>query len=263
MSDPRTTPAAQTQETPARIIVPVTDLVRTPDGPRDRQLLMGDPVTILHEVGQHRLIRADKDNYHGYVEAAHLGPPQTPTYHVTARSTHAYSAPDIKSAEQMVLSFGSRMAAKGEHASFIETEYGFIPRQHLHPMDAHATDPAAVAKVFLGTPYLWGGNSGFGIDCSGLVQAAFHACFVACPGDSDQQEQSLGTQLSPRPPFQRNDLLFWPGHVALVTDPETLIHANAGHMTVSLEPIADAIARIQQYNGSSPTSHKRPVLPQP
>jgi cell wall-associated NlpC family hydrolase len=257
MSDPRTTPAAQTQETPARITIPVADLTRTPNGARDRQLLMGDPVTILHDVGQHRLVRAERDGYHGYVEARHLGPPQTPSYHVTARSTHAYSAPDIKSAETMTLSFGSRLAVRREHASFIETEFGFIPRQHVHPMDAHATDPAAVAHVFLGTPYLWGGNSGFGIDCSGLVQAALHACFLPCPGDSDQQEARLGAALPSDAPFDRNDLVFWRGHVAIVTDSNMLIHANAGHMAVATEAIDTAIARIEAQGDGPPTAHKR------
>lgn len=245
---------------PARIIAPVVDLLRTPDGSRDRQLVMGEDVTILHTDGDHRLIRAGKDGYHGYLKAKELGPPGAAAYRVTARSTQTYRDPDIKSPDRQTLSFGSRLILLGETASFIETDMGFVPRQHVHPIDAHGTDPAAIATVFLGTPYLWGGNSGFGIDCSGLVQAALLACQIPCPGDSDQQEQRLGERLPENAPYQRNDLIFWRGHVALVSDPQTLIHANAGHMTTMYEPIKTAITRIDQQGDGQPTAHKRIVL---
>jgi cell wall-associated NlpC family hydrolase len=161
----------------------------------------------------------------------------------------------------MTLSFGSKLAALSETATFIETEIGHIPRQHVHRIDTLATDPAAAAEVFLGTPYLWGGNSAWGIDCSGLIQAACLACGIPCPGDSDQQAEQLGDTLPSDTPFERNDLLFWTGHVALVFDTTTLIHANAGHMAVAFEPITKAIDRIITQGDGPPTLHKRlPLL---
>lgn len=245
---------------PMQISTPLADLLRAPDGPRDRQLLYGDAVTVLHRAGGWSLIRATKDGYCGYVSETALGPSQQPTHHVTARATHAYQEADMKSPECHSLSFGSRVTARTETATFIETELGYIPRQHLHRVSDIAIDPVAIAELFLGTPYLWGGNSMWGIDCSGLVQVACLACALPCAGDSDQQEESLGTTLSPGTPYERNDLLFWKGHVAWVQSPGTLLHANAGHMAVAEEPIEAAITRIAMQGDGPVTSHKRLAL---
>lgn len=259
MTDPRVTPdpALITSETAMQIAVPLTDLCRRADGARDRQLLYGDPVTVLRQQDGWSLLRSGKDGYCGYVRDTALAAPQTPTHHVTARSTHAYSEPDMKSPERHGLSFGSRVTALSETATFLQTDLGHIPRQHLHRLRDSATDPVAVAEIFLGTPYLWGGNSGWGIDCSGLVQAACLACGLPCPGDSDQQEDRLGTPLPPGSDYARNDLLFWKGHVAWVQTPDTLLHANAGHMAVAEESIEAAISRIAQQGDGPVTVHKR------
>lgn len=259
MSDPRLSPDPDlvVLDEEATIALPLVDLLRRPEGPRDRQLLHGEAVTVLNRSGVHALIRAARDGYCGWVPCAALGPPMAASHKVTARATHAYSAPDMKSPERTTLSFGARVAALSETAAFIETALGFIPRQHLHRADALADDPVAVAEILLGTPYLWGGNSAFGIDCSGLVQAACLSCGIACPGDSDMQAAGLGTALPPGTPPRRYDLLFWKGHVALVRDAETLLHANAGHMAVVIEPIDAALRRIETQGGGPVTAHRR------
>lgn len=259
MTDPRNTPdaALMDQETPAQIIVPVAELLRSPSGPRDRQLLYGDMVTVLHQGDGFSLLRAQKDGYCGWVADDALGPPVTATHQVTARATHAYARADFKSPDRLSLSFGSHLAALSETPTFIETVAGFVPRQHVHPVGAVATDPAAIAALFLGTPYLWGGNSYLGIDCSGLVQAACLACGIACPGDSDQQAETLGTPLGETATLRRNDLIFWKGHVAIVSDETTLIHANAGHMSTVYEPMSEALARIETQGDGPPLCRRR------
>lgn len=259
MSDPRSTPDPTLVDTsePAQISVAISDLMRSPLGARDRQLLFGDRVTVLHRREGWALIRSDKDGYCGWVMSAALGPFRTVTHRVTARATHVYSAADFKSSEVTSLSFGSGLTALSETATFIETSLGYVPRQHVHAADAHATDPAAIAEIFLGTPYLWGGNSSFGIDCSGLVQAACLACNIPCAGDTDQQQTMVGTALAKDTVLRRNDVIFWKGHVALVSDADTIIHANAGYMSTVFEPLADALARIETQGDGRPTAFTR------
>lgn len=256
MSDPRVTPNGDmvTQNTPANVSVPVADLCRTPEGPRDRQLLFGDAVTLLDEKAGWSYVQAHKDSYCGFVLSAHIGPAQAPTHKVIAPATHAYPEPDFKSQERISLSYGSLITTLSEGEKFAQTAAGHIPVVHLAPVTQTASDPAAVAAPFLGTPYLWGGNSRWGIDCSGLIQAALLACGLPCPGDSDMQ-MTLGTDATG--PYQRNDLLFWKGHVALVTDADTLIHANAHAMSTTYEPIDTAITRIAAQGDGPVTAHRR------
>ncbi|KIC10602.1 NLP/P60 hydrolase [Leisingera sp. ANG-M1] len=249
--------------TAARIGVPVADLLRAPNGARDRQLVYGEPVTVYEEHEGWAFLQAAKDGYVGYVgyvPGTALIPVFEATHWVSAPATHAYTADDFKSPETRALSHGSRVQVLGGAGQlpgrFLETNLGFIPARHLSPLGAHADDTVAVAELFLGTPYLWGGNSRFGIDCSGLVQAALLACGIPCPGDSDMQEAELGAP-APSGDYQRGDLLFWKGHVAMVRDAQTLIHANAHDMAVALEPIDAAIERIQTQGDGPVTAHKR------
>ena len=141
------------------------------------------------------------------------------------------------------------------------THVDYIPTAHLRPVDQAEGDPVAVAERFLGTPYHWGGNSGFGIDCSGLVQAACLACGIPCPGDSDLQEAALGRTLPADAVLRRGDLLFWKGHVAWVAGPDLLLHANAHHMAVALEPLLPALARIEGQ-GDGPVTRRARLLPE-
>ena len=133
-----------------------------------------------------------------------------------------------------------------------------MPTPHLAPLDFVEPDFVAVAERFLGVPYLWGGKTALGLDCSGLVQVALTAAGMACPRDSDMQERALGAPLpgDGEQSLQRGDLVFWEGHVAIVRDRATLIHANAFHMAVAIEPIAEALARIRD-GGSEITSVRR------
>lgn len=240
-----------------QISVPLANLLRRPDGPRDRQLLMGDTVEVLNSENGWSEVRSEKDSYHGFVKSDALSTSHAVTHHVCVPSTHVYPKPDMKSAETMSLSFGCKLEVTGEEGAFLRTPLGYIPMPHLNPLTEFADDPVAVAELFLGTPYLWGGNSRSGIDCSGLVQASLLACGMECPGDSGEQEHALGSALAAGTPPQRGDLLFWKGHVAWVVDPDRILHANAHHMAVQFEPLKQAIERIQQQGDGPVTSHRR------
>jgi cell wall-associated NlpC family hydrolase len=238
----------------AAVAVPVADLLAAPDGARDRQLLLGEPVTVYERRDGWAFVQAEKDGYVGYLDAAALSGAAAPTHRVAARATHVYPGPDIKRRETTALSLGARLTVTGAEGRFAPTPLGFVPLVHLAPLEVPETDPVAVAERFLGAPYLWGGNSASGIDCSGLVQAALLACGIACPGDSDMQA-ALGVDAEGPP--RRGDLLFWKGHVALVRDAGTLIHANAHHMAVAVEGIEAATVRIAAQGDGPVTAHRR------
>lgn len=237
-----------------------------PQGKRDRQLLWGDQVRVLDAKRDWSFVQSLKDGYVGYM-CYSLVPPQTLTHKVTQRSTWAYREPDLKTPAAGVLHFGSKVCITGGQGQWAElsvpetlvrpAQTWFVPAAHLAPIGQYSSDPVGIAEKFLGTPYVWAGNTGFGIDCSGLVQAALLACAIPCPGDSDMQEAELGKTLPPNTPAQRGDLFFWKGHVALAVDADTLIHANAFHMAVAYEPINEAIARIQAQGDGQVTRHAR------
>lgn len=243
---------------PRRVARPVVDLLHEPNGARARQLLLGDAVTVFEDRDGWAFVQADKDGYVGYLNSTALGEARVPTHWVAVPAGHVYTEPDIKSPTLGPLVFGNALSCVAHVPKFHETaDGGFVAKPHLWPVDKRFTDPVTVAQLHFGVPYLWGGNSVHGIDCSGLVQAALLACGIACPGDSDLQERVLGSRLEPEQPLQRGDLLFWAGHVAMAVDGETLIHANAHHMAVVYEPAAKAIARIRAQGDGPVTALKR------
>lgn len=241
--------ARYVQGTWARLVVPLADLLRAPDGQRDRQCLMGDRVLVLEQGERFAFVQAEKDGYCGYLTLGALGKDVPQTHWVSAPATHLYTTPGIKLREAAGLTLGAQLCIRGQDEKFFETADGlFVPRQHLRPMVERLTDPAHIAEMFLGTPYLWGGNSRGGIDCSGLVQAALLACGIPCPGDSDLQFAALGRPIADGG-VRRGDLFFWRGHVAMAVDPDRIIHANGFRMAVTQEGIAEAMARIAQQEG--------------
>ncbi|MCK0102687.1 C40 family peptidase [Pseudohalocynthiibacter sp. F2068] len=234
------------------------NLLRAPGGKRDRQLLMGERVTAYEDRAGYAFVQAARDGYVGYVDSLAIGPAQSMTHWIASRSTHIYSTANFKSPETGTLSFGCEVCARSQAENFVEIGDGqFLPLQHLLEIGEGLQDMVSVAEMFLGTPYLWGGNSGTGIDCSGLLQAACLACGIPCPRDSDQQEAQLGKELPKETPLERGDLVFWKGHVGLMLDGEILLHANAHHMVVAVEPLTEAISRISAKEFGDVTAFKR------
>lgn len=247
---------------PLRVAAPDAWLLAAPGGARDRQLLHGERFDVLETRDGHAFGVSARDGFVGYVAEGALGSGPEPTHAVRARRTHLYPAPDLKRPPVAALSFGARLAVGGGAGRWAETAWedapAFVPAPHLRPLDEPLPDPAGVALLLLGAPYLWGGNGSDGLDCSGLVQAALLACGVACPGDSDQQEARVGEPLAEGEPLRRGDLVFWRGHVAMALDAERIVHANAHAMAVSVEGFEEAVARIEAQGDGRPTARRRP-----
>lgn len=229
----------------------------------DTQALKGERVTIYDRTGEGWAWgQLHGDGYVGWLPDLALyrhGP--AVTHKVTALRTFAFPGPSIKLPPVDTLPMGARIAVVKFHESFAVTSEGHcIPKSHVAELDAMETDFVAVAERFVGTPYLWGGRSSLGIDCSGLVQAALTAAGTGCPRDSDMQESGLGRALSKEEmqTLQRGDLIFWKGHVAIVRDADTIVHANAHHMATAIENTREAIARIKAA-GSEVSSIRRPT----
>ena len=236
----------------------------SPDAPLDTEALKGERVTVYEiEEGWARG-KLEADGYAGFLPASALtAPGPAPTHKVAALRTLVFPGPSIKLPPLEGLALGCRLAVERiEDAFAVTASGGYVPARHLVSIDARESDFVAVAERFLGAPYLWGGKTSLGLDCSGLLQVALGACAIACPRDSAVQEQALGRALSPSielGKLRRGDLVFWKRHVAIVRDEASLVHANAFHMAVAFEPIAQAIARIRAL-GSEVTSVRR-LLP--
>jgi cell wall-associated NlpC family hydrolase len=235
-----------------------------PDAPLDTEALKGERVTVYDANDEGwSWGQLAADGYVGWLPSAALAPPgPAPTHKVAALRTLVFPGPSIKEPPLEALPFGAKLAVTRVQERMAITPAGaYLPAAHLAPLDVDEADFVAVAERFVGVPYLWGGKTALGLDCSGLVQIALTSCGIACPRDSDMQEAALGAPVASAGGFsnlRRGDLVFWKGHVAIVRDQASLLHANAFHMAVVIEPLAPALARIRAA-GSDVTSVRRIV----
>ena len=241
-------------------VFPVAAIRREPSRTAEQldQLVFGERFDVLDRRDGWAFGQAVRDGYVGWVRLETLEPcGPRPTHWVSALRTYAFNEPFIKAAPQARLSMNALVHVEARDGRFAKLSgSGFVAERHLALLGAWADDPAAVAQTYLGAPYLWGGRESVGLDCSGLVQQALYACGRAAPRDSDQQA-ALGRPVDPDAGLERGDLVFWRGHVAMMLDGATLIHANAFHMAVTAEPLAEAVGRIAEGGGGSPTGFRR------
>lgn len=273
MSDPRLTPARPdlaaahlrgsapaerfVEGRAAAIIAPSAALLRRPDpaAPWETQALYGEAATVYDERDGFAWVQLARDDYVGYLKVDALGEATAPTHRVAALRTHAYPGSSIKLPHRFALPLGARVVIAAVDGDFLVDAKGrrFWAR-HLATVESVEADFVAVAEKFLHAPYLWGGRTSQGIDCSGLTQAALTAAGVAAPRDSDMLEK-LGAPVEAQ--LRRGDLVFWKGHVGVMRDAETLLHANGYHMAVVCEPLDEARARIAASGGGEITSIRR------
>lgn len=238
--------AAATRRCVAR---PTLGLRGSPDGKGFvSELVFGQEVDVYETRDGVAWVQAVRDGYTGYAEADGLGAPFTATHRVSIPLATLYPAPDIKTAPLGALPLNAAVNGR-EDGAFLATDVGWIHLRHVAPQDVFAEDFVSVAELFLGAPYLWGGGTVLGLDCSGLVQTAFHAAGRDAPRDSDMQAAEIGAPIPEGAPLRRGDLIFWRGHVGIMRDGATLLHANGHHMAVASEPLEQAVARIAREYG--------------
>ncbi|MGH1421265.1 MAG: NlpC/P60 family protein [Hyphomonas sp.] len=275
-SDRRLTPPAG-MPTPYQVSKSVAAIYETPDHDSRlaTQALQGETLMVFNSSDDFVSVQLDRDRYVGWARKSDLtarndtqtapNSPETASnctlsHKVCTARTHAYSAPDLKTRPLACLSLGSRVSVLSVEGDWANCgAVGWVHMRHLSPIATYESDPASVAERFVGTPYLWGGRESLGIDCTGLSQQAFEACGVLLPRDSDMQAAWCGTEIadwqSPGA-LRRGDLVFWKGHVGIMLDADTLLHANAWHMAVAREPLTGAIERIRTYY-AEPTGARR------
>jgi cell wall-associated NlpC family hydrolase len=246
--------------------VPVTRVHMAPDAASDMdtQFLHGEELRVFDRRNGWAWVQGQRDSYVGYVPESNIVEGSFSATHIACvPRTFVYPEPELKRPALHTHSMGAlvnvvdEIEVRGTRYAILDDDRAMILR-HLRPLDRKADDFVSVAEQFIHTPYLWGGASGMGIDCSGLVQLSMRMAGKFVQRDTDMQASSIGIQIDPdSTPLQRGDLVFWQGHVAIFTSPDEIIHANGYSMQVSREPLAEAIARIDPLYGL-PTLYRRP-----
>lgn len=238
----------------------VADIRREPKGALERQMLFGDGFRVLEQDSGDGYCfgQAQDGGYVGYVLQADLGGYQIPTHIVCSMGAHVYPEPGLKTVPDFRLPFAGFLAVVGAENGYAKLATGgFVPLQQLAPIGRNFTDFVEAAETLLRVPYLWGGDSNTGLDCSALVHISLRSQGVGAPRDSDLQEKSLGEPLPKDAGLQRGDLIFWKGHVGIMQDAEFFLHANAHFMAVTSEALKDVCARIETAGEGHITSRRR------
>ena len=243
-----------------QVSAPAAPLRRHPadDAEQESRLLFGERFDVLLERDGYSFGQAARDAYVGWVPSEALsGPPLMPTHRVKVLRTYAFSQANIKTTPVGLYSLNALVTIEETDGRFARAaRAGWFMAEHLAPIGSgFETDAAGVALSFLGAPYLWGGRESLGLDCSGLIQQALNVCGVACPRDTDMQAK-IGQAIGPAD-LTRGDLVFWKGHVGMMLDEGRMVHANGHHMATVVEPLAEAIARIQAAGYGPPTTYRR------
>jgi len=238
---------------------PTAGVHRAPDAASEQmdQLLFGELFDVIEEENGFFWGQARRDGYVGFVaQAALAAPGAPPTHRISALRTYGFAEASIKSQAAGPYPMNALVAVEAEEGRLRRVAgAGWMAAEHLCPVGEFETDWAGVAERFIGAPYLWGGRDSLGLDCSGLVQQALTACGLSCPRDADQQA-GLGREIA-RADFARGDLVFWKGHVAIGLDETRIVHANGFHMMVAIEPLDEALARIEAAGSGRPTTFRR------
>lgn len=248
---------------PRQILAPIVNVHAEPhaEAKCTSQALYGERVAIFEDREGWAWGQLEHDGYVGYLSGGALSADLTePTHAVAVLSTYLYAAPGIKTQPAVAVYLNSKLSVSDTDGDFARLADGrFVWARHLRLLGDETGDPASVAEQFQHVPYLWGGKSQAGVDCSGLVQLSYHATGRDCPRDSDMIEAAIGEPLLINDPagLERGDLVFWKGHIGMMLDAEHLVHANGHHMSTVIEPLRDAVSRIGKLFGPV-TGFRRP-----
>lgn len=249
---------------PMHIVTGIADMRRAPshEAPLDTQALFGEDITIYEDYDGWGWGQLARDGYVGYIPMAALADGEAqPTHRVAVNRTFIYPCPDMKMPARRSAPFGALVHVFGLQDRFARIGPGaFVIADHLRPRDEYESDFVAIAERLMHAPYLWGGKTCLGLDCSGLVQISLQAAGIEAPRDTDLQEKALGRPLPLDADLggqRRGDLVFWPGHAGIMRDEGALLHANAHHMLVVSEPLRIAAERILVATGNAVRVVKR------
>jgi len=238
-----------------RIITPSTPIMAAPDDAsgRETDALYGEAVTVLSDHGDWAKIRLETDGYEGFIRKTTMGDLPPPTHHIITPRALLTAEPSIKSPAAGYIPLGGLIHGEVKGDTIAVTGQagisGYIPHHHALPLEVYADDYVAIAEGLIGTPYRWGGRDSIGFDCSALVQLSLAASGVTVMRNSGDQEKTIGTTLSDVEDLRRGDLIFWKGHVGIMANADTLLHANMHHAMTAKEPLRSALPRLESTAG--------------